>query len=135
MKIKSNLGWKLQLLTALVLSFLVVGSACAEGYTEVSPTTANTSRESVRLMLFGFVMGVSAILLYLAVFKPAARAAVTRLLSKILRKVIPHNSDLPPFLHDTTRAANHTGLLSDSISAPQFEETVEIAKTISLDDL
>ena len=134
-----KIGLKIWLTTALLLlGFITTESAYATARTELADITlGNASNESVSLMLFGFVIGVSALLFYIIVFKPAAKASIAKWFHKILRKVASRDSDSPSFLHDDTKGVNHTGTSSASHTTPPLKKTdklIEKEEKTSLDD-
>jgi len=128
----------LSAIVLLLLGFIAVESTCAGTHTELPDiTSGNTSNESVRLVLFGFATGISALLLYVVVFKPAARAYVAKRFNKIFRKSTPRDSDSLSFLHDTTRGMNYTEASSAQRFAHPLKKTDELTgmeKKTHLDD-
>jgi hypothetical protein len=142
MKIGINIGkvgLRVWLVTALLLlGFTVAESTFATAPTELAATTANVARnQSVRLVLFGFAIGVSAILIYLLVFKSPAKASIAKWFHKILSGKAPQDSNSPSFLHDETRSINHTGASPASRITPPLTKTdklTEVDKKTPLDD-
>jgi len=100
-----KIGLKMWVSVALLfVGFVATESAFATPRAELANITAGTaSNQSVRLILFGFAAGISALLICAVIFKPAAKASAAKWFHKILTKAPPQDSDSPSFLHDETR--------------------------------
>ncbi len=150
MKTTLNLRLKLWFCTVLLLlgGFAVEGAFAGDGFYaeaefdpiqtfqgKLSKVTANVARnQSVRLVLFGFTVGIAALLLYVLFSRSPKGAAFSKWLdktfaAKTLQKENPPNFDLDSFLHDETRTANRAGTSSASRISPPLSKPEELTET------
>ena len=158
MKIGLNFGLKTWLILALLLlGFVAVGfalgiddasvdsevDAALTAHTEPAGITPSTTRNrSVRLVLFGFAIGIAAILIYIAVFKSPAKASIKKYFHKILRVTVlrdknSHDLHPPLFLHDGTNKISHArGSSAERITPPpnKINELSDVDEKTPLDD-